>query len=167
METQPKLLPFKKYRCTLIQTQQNQQNLKFKLTELSTKLAMINSQSTSFVERNFDSDEEINSNSIKCNEKFDFIIEDRFQEPSIITVKVSEFLDEIIELNYKNDKNQNSSQWISLDSDKLGPYNKLSQYYSRKIKFSNQSVSYTHLTLPTKRIVQISVVAVSLKKKKK
>eukprot|EP00828_Plagiopyla_frontata_P043063 TRINITY_DN6622_c0_g1_i4.p2 TRINITY_DN6622_c0_g1~~TRINITY_DN6622_c0_g1_i4.p2 ORF type:complete len:101 (+),score=22.32 TRINITY_DN6622_c0_g1_i4:129-431(+) len=30
-----------------------------------------------------------------------------------------------------------------------------------------QSVSYTHLTLPTKRIVQISVVAVSLKKKKK
>eukprot|EP00828_Plagiopyla_frontata_P038707 TRINITY_DN5080_c0_g3_i1.p2 TRINITY_DN5080_c0_g3~~TRINITY_DN5080_c0_g3_i1.p2 ORF type:complete len:125 (-),score=17.79 TRINITY_DN5080_c0_g3_i1:59-433(-) len=27
-------------------------------------------------------------------------------------------------------------------------------------------VSYTHLTLPTKRIVQISVVAVSLKKKK-
>eukprot|EP00828_Plagiopyla_frontata_P030828 TRINITY_DN405_c0_g1_i8.p2 TRINITY_DN405_c0_g1~~TRINITY_DN405_c0_g1_i8.p2 ORF type:complete len:188 (-),score=26.21 TRINITY_DN405_c0_g1_i8:73-636(-) len=28
------------------------------------------------------------------------------------------------------------------------------------------AVSYTHLTLPTKRIVQISVVAVSLKKKK-
>eukprot|EP00828_Plagiopyla_frontata_P048414 TRINITY_DN9272_c0_g1_i2.p5 TRINITY_DN9272_c0_g1~~TRINITY_DN9272_c0_g1_i2.p5 ORF type:complete len:112 (-),score=18.15 TRINITY_DN9272_c0_g1_i2:67-402(-) len=28
------------------------------------------------------------------------------------------------------------------------------------------SVSYTHLTLPTKRIVQISVVGVSLKKKK-
>eukprot|EP00828_Plagiopyla_frontata_P047365 TRINITY_DN8728_c0_g2_i1.p2 TRINITY_DN8728_c0_g2~~TRINITY_DN8728_c0_g2_i1.p2 ORF type:complete len:129 (-),score=27.15 TRINITY_DN8728_c0_g2_i1:1-387(-) len=30
-----------------------------------------------------------------------------------------------------------------------------------------QPVSYTHLTLPTKRIVQISVVAGSLKKKKK
>eukprot|EP00658_Telonema_sp_P-2_P071403 TRINITY_DN6066_c0_g1_i18.p1 TRINITY_DN6066_c0_g1~~TRINITY_DN6066_c0_g1_i18.p1 ORF type:complete len:262 (-),score=52.21 TRINITY_DN6066_c0_g1_i18:2-787(-) len=30
-----------------------------------------------------------------------------------------------------------------------------------------RSVSYTHLTLPTKRIVEISVVAVSLKKKKK
>eukprot|EP00828_Plagiopyla_frontata_P038860 TRINITY_DN509_c0_g1_i6.p1 TRINITY_DN509_c0_g1~~TRINITY_DN509_c0_g1_i6.p1 ORF type:complete len:141 (-),score=22.74 TRINITY_DN509_c0_g1_i6:71-493(-) len=30
-----------------------------------------------------------------------------------------------------------------------------------------EAVSYTHLTLPTKRIVQISVVAVSLKKKKK
>eukprot|EP00828_Plagiopyla_frontata_P045056 TRINITY_DN7584_c0_g1_i2.p3 TRINITY_DN7584_c0_g1~~TRINITY_DN7584_c0_g1_i2.p3 ORF type:complete len:123 (-),score=23.22 TRINITY_DN7584_c0_g1_i2:48-416(-) len=29
------------------------------------------------------------------------------------------------------------------------------------------SVSYTHLTLPTKRIVQISVVAVSFKKKRK
>eukprot|EP00828_Plagiopyla_frontata_P031734 TRINITY_DN41547_c0_g1_i1.p2 TRINITY_DN41547_c0_g1~~TRINITY_DN41547_c0_g1_i1.p2 ORF type:complete len:198 (+),score=21.07 TRINITY_DN41547_c0_g1_i1:555-1148(+) len=29
-----------------------------------------------------------------------------------------------------------------------------------------KAVSYTHLTLPTKRIVQISVVAVSLKKKK-
>ena len=29
------------------------------------------------------------------------------------------------------------------------------------------SVSYTHLTLPTKRIVEISVVALSLKKKKK
>ena len=29
-----------------------------------------------------------------------------------------------------------------------------------------QPVSYTHLTLPTKRIVQISVVAVTLKKKK-
>eukprot|EP00828_Plagiopyla_frontata_P023368 TRINITY_DN2998_c0_g1_i3.p2 TRINITY_DN2998_c0_g1~~TRINITY_DN2998_c0_g1_i3.p2 ORF type:complete len:107 (+),score=28.14 TRINITY_DN2998_c0_g1_i3:233-553(+) len=28
-----------------------------------------------------------------------------------------------------------------------------------------EAVSYTHLTLPTKRIVQISVVAVSLKKK--
>ena len=28
------------------------------------------------------------------------------------------------------------------------------------------TVSYTHLTLPTKRIVEISVVAVSLKKKK-
>ena len=27
------------------------------------------------------------------------------------------------------------------------------------------SVSYTHLTLPTKRIVEISVVALSLKKK--
>ena len=30
-----------------------------------------------------------------------------------------------------------------------------------------KAVSYTHLTLPTKRIVEISVVAVSLKKKKK
>ena len=30
-----------------------------------------------------------------------------------------------------------------------------------------QAVSYTHLTLPTKRIVKISVVADSLKKKKK
>ena len=29
-----------------------------------------------------------------------------------------------------------------------------------------QTVSYTHLTLPTKRIVKISVVAVSIKKKK-
>eukprot|EP00828_Plagiopyla_frontata_P023171 TRINITY_DN2974_c0_g1_i1.p3 TRINITY_DN2974_c0_g1~~TRINITY_DN2974_c0_g1_i1.p3 ORF type:complete len:103 (-),score=18.17 TRINITY_DN2974_c0_g1_i1:19-327(-) len=32
---------------------------------------------------------------------------------------------------------------------------------------SIKSVSYTHLTLPTKRIVQISVGGVSLKKKKK
>ena len=32
---------------------------------------------------------------------------------------------------------------------------------------ANASVSYTHLTLPTKRIVEILVVAVSLKKKKK
>eukprot|EP00828_Plagiopyla_frontata_P038299 TRINITY_DN5022_c0_g1_i1.p3 TRINITY_DN5022_c0_g1~~TRINITY_DN5022_c0_g1_i1.p3 ORF type:complete len:145 (-),score=20.87 TRINITY_DN5022_c0_g1_i1:15-449(-) len=31
----------------------------------------------------------------------------------------------------------------------------------------NEPVSYTHLTLPTKRIVQISVGAVSLKKKEK
>eukprot|EP00828_Plagiopyla_frontata_P031061 TRINITY_DN408_c0_g1_i20.p2 TRINITY_DN408_c0_g1~~TRINITY_DN408_c0_g1_i20.p2 ORF type:complete len:113 (+),score=10.61 TRINITY_DN408_c0_g1_i20:135-473(+) len=34
-------------------------------------------------------------------------------------------------------------------------------------KDCSSAVSYTHLTLPTKRIVQISVVAVSLKKKKK
>ena len=32
---------------------------------------------------------------------------------------------------------------------------------------SNAPVSYTHLTLPTKRIVEISVVAVPLQKKKK
>ena len=32
--------------------------------------------------------------------------------------------------------------------------------------FRKKPVSYTHLTLPTKRIVEISVVAVSLKKKK-
>ena len=31
----------------------------------------------------------------------------------------------------------------------------------------HEAVSYTHLTLPTKRIVEISVVARSLKKKKK
>ena len=30
-----------------------------------------------------------------------------------------------------------------------------------------ETVSYTHLTLPTKRIVETSVVAVSLKKKNK
>ena len=40
------------------------------------------------------------------------------------------------------------------------------------VKFSDkgrecESVSYTHLTLPTKRIVEISVGAVSLKKKKR
>ena len=33
--------------------------------------------------------------------------------------------------------------------------------------YGAKPVSYTHLTLPTKRIVSISVVAVSLKKKKK
>ena len=31
----------------------------------------------------------------------------------------------------------------------------------------SRAVSYTHLTLPTKRIVEISVVAVTLKKKTK
>ena len=36
---------------------------------------------------------------------------------------------------------------------------------SGHITVNNQAVSYTHLTLPTKRIVKISVVAVSLKKK--
>eukprot|EP00828_Plagiopyla_frontata_P041478 TRINITY_DN592_c0_g1_i13.p2 TRINITY_DN592_c0_g1~~TRINITY_DN592_c0_g1_i13.p2 ORF type:complete len:210 (+),score=45.26 TRINITY_DN592_c0_g1_i13:88-630(+) len=36
-----------------------------------------------------------------------------------------------------------------------------------KQKETNMPVSYTHLTLPTKRIVQISVVAVSLTKKTK
>ena len=34
-------------------------------------------------------------------------------------------------------------------------------------KYGGEPVSYTHRTLPTKRIVEISVVAVSLKKKKK
>ena len=34
------------------------------------------------------------------------------------------------------------------------------------IPFMFMPVSYTHLTLPTKRIVEISVVAASLKKKK-
>eukprot|EP00828_Plagiopyla_frontata_P031172 TRINITY_DN41004_c0_g1_i2.p3 TRINITY_DN41004_c0_g1~~TRINITY_DN41004_c0_g1_i2.p3 ORF type:complete len:147 (+),score=32.10 TRINITY_DN41004_c0_g1_i2:396-836(+) len=37
----------------------------------------------------------------------------------------------------------------------------------RKTLNGNNAVSYTHLTLPTKRIVQISVDAVSTKKKKK
>ena len=32
---------------------------------------------------------------------------------------------------------------------------------------TRKAVSYTHLTLPTKRIVEISVVAVSFKKKRK
>ena len=35
------------------------------------------------------------------------------------------------------------------------------------VELRERAVSYTHLTLPTKRIVEISVVAVSLKKKKK
>ena len=34
------------------------------------------------------------------------------------------------------------------------------------ISMNAKAVSYTHLTLPTKRIVEISVVAVSLKKKR-
>eukprot|EP00831_Metopus_contortus_P079601 TRINITY_DN7954_c0_g1_i4.p4 TRINITY_DN7954_c0_g1~~TRINITY_DN7954_c0_g1_i4.p4 ORF type:complete len:159 (-),score=30.71 TRINITY_DN7954_c0_g1_i4:105-581(-) len=38
--------------------------------------------------------------------------------------------------------------------------------YSRILTSQNISVSYTHLTLPTILLVQISVVAVSLKKKK-
>eukprot|EP00831_Metopus_contortus_P082632 TRINITY_DN897_c0_g2_i5.p2 TRINITY_DN897_c0_g2~~TRINITY_DN897_c0_g2_i5.p2 ORF type:complete len:126 (-),score=46.06 TRINITY_DN897_c0_g2_i5:15-392(-) len=39
--------------------------------------------------------------------------------------------------------------------------------YMGRVFFSFQPVSYTHLTLPTILLVQISVVAVSLKKKKK
>eukprot|EP00828_Plagiopyla_frontata_P044136 TRINITY_DN7116_c0_g1_i3.p1 TRINITY_DN7116_c0_g1~~TRINITY_DN7116_c0_g1_i3.p1 ORF type:complete len:675 (-),score=134.95 TRINITY_DN7116_c0_g1_i3:47-2071(-) len=39
-------------------------------------------------------------------------------------------------------------------------------FQQRQRKLIQQAVSYTHLTLPTKRIVQISVVAVSLKKKR-
>eukprot|EP00828_Plagiopyla_frontata_P004081 TRINITY_DN1139_c0_g2_i2.p2 TRINITY_DN1139_c0_g2~~TRINITY_DN1139_c0_g2_i2.p2 ORF type:complete len:118 (-),score=8.94 TRINITY_DN1139_c0_g2_i2:46-399(-) len=38
-------------------------------------------------------------------------------------------------------------------------------YYCFSVSHSHVPVSYTHLTLPTKRIVQISVVAVSLEKK--
>eukprot|EP00825_Cyclidium_porcatum_P051433 TRINITY_DN9458_c0_g1_i5.p3 TRINITY_DN9458_c0_g1~~TRINITY_DN9458_c0_g1_i5.p3 ORF type:complete len:107 (-),score=29.37 TRINITY_DN9458_c0_g1_i5:24-344(-) len=40
-------------------------------------------------------------------------------------------------------------------------------YFPRIFKGRRESVSYTHLTLPTICSVQISVVAVSLKKKKK
>eukprot|EP00828_Plagiopyla_frontata_P043474 TRINITY_DN6791_c0_g1_i2.p2 TRINITY_DN6791_c0_g1~~TRINITY_DN6791_c0_g1_i2.p2 ORF type:complete len:129 (+),score=20.99 TRINITY_DN6791_c0_g1_i2:3-389(+) len=46
----------------------------------------------------------------------------------------------------------------------------VNQVQSSRIQYflyNLQSVSYTHLTLPTKRIVQISVVAVSVKKKAK
>eukprot|EP00828_Plagiopyla_frontata_P004689 TRINITY_DN11762_c0_g1_i1.p1 TRINITY_DN11762_c0_g1~~TRINITY_DN11762_c0_g1_i1.p1 ORF type:complete len:106 (-),score=20.17 TRINITY_DN11762_c0_g1_i1:67-384(-) len=47
-------------------------------------------------------------------------------------------------------------------------FNFLNQNTSFEVKINNflhKAVSYTHLTLPTKRIVQISVVAVSINKK--
>eukprot|EP00828_Plagiopyla_frontata_P037993 TRINITY_DN4984_c0_g1_i1.p1 TRINITY_DN4984_c0_g1~~TRINITY_DN4984_c0_g1_i1.p1 ORF type:complete len:177 (+),score=38.50 TRINITY_DN4984_c0_g1_i1:2-532(+) len=40
-----------------------------------------------------------------------------------------------------------------------------SRYFYQMLEVQQLPVSYTHLTLPTKRIVQISVVGVSLKKK--
>ena len=44
---------------------------------------------------------------------------------------------------------------------------KVAIIYDSSTEYSSGPVSYTHLTLPTKRIVEISVVAVSLKKKRK
>eukprot|EP00828_Plagiopyla_frontata_P004109 TRINITY_DN1141_c0_g1_i7.p1 TRINITY_DN1141_c0_g1~~TRINITY_DN1141_c0_g1_i7.p1 ORF type:complete len:237 (-),score=58.51 TRINITY_DN1141_c0_g1_i7:10-720(-) len=70
------------------------------------------------------------------------------------------------EYDLKKNKLEESLKTAMNEFNTLLATNKKIEDQTLKKNKQGKAVSYTHLTLPTKRIVQISVVAVSLKKKK-
>eukprot|EP00831_Metopus_contortus_P019646 TRINITY_DN18546_c0_g1_i2.p2 TRINITY_DN18546_c0_g1~~TRINITY_DN18546_c0_g1_i2.p2 ORF type:complete len:137 (-),score=25.75 TRINITY_DN18546_c0_g1_i2:39-410(-) len=90
--------------------------------------------------------------------------------PRIINYKVPvpiETINEITQNNYISNIKQDDNKKVVKGTKRQKVVDKDDTFFNEvKTNYSISPVSYTHLTLPTILLVQISVVAVSLKKKK-